>query len=64
MRAIITGHSGGLGAALCDALLARGCSVLGLSRRGNPALAAHFPDSLREVAIDLADPGAIDALVG
>lgn len=47
MRVLVTGASGFIGAALCDALLARGDSVVGLSRdpqraRGtNPSVAWH-----------------------
>ena len=32
MRALVTGASGMIGSALCDALLARGDEVVGLSR--------------------------------
>ena len=47
MRVLVTGASGFLGARLCDALLARGDDVVGLSRSperaraGNPALTWH-----------------------
>jgi NAD(P)-dependent dehydrogenase (short-subunit alcohol dehydrogenase family) len=55
VKAIVTGHSRGLGAAIAEALLARGIPVLGLARAGNPVLAGRFPGLLSEVAIDLAD---------
>jgi len=62
--AIVTGHSRGLGAAIAAELLARGARVLGLSRRGNPALAAAYPAALTEVALDLADPAALAGWLG
>ena len=56
-KAILTGHSKGLGLALCEALLARAIPVLGLSRSQ-----AERPDALlREVPLDLADPAALAA---
>lgn len=58
-RAVVTGHSRGLGAALADALLARGIAVLGIARTGNAGLAAKFPGLLRESARDLADAEAL-----
>ncbi|NJD24731.1 MAG: SDR family oxidoreductase [Betaproteobacteria bacterium] len=60
MKAIVTGHSRGLGAAIAEALLGREIPVLGLARAGNPGLAARFPDTLAEVAIDLADNAALE----
>jgi NAD(P)-dependent dehydrogenase (short-subunit alcohol dehydrogenase family) len=60
MKAIVTGHSRGLGAAIAEALLVRGIPVLGLARAGNPALSARFPGHLAESAIDLADSAALD----
>lgn len=62
MRAILTGHSRGLGAALCESLLRRGVRVLGLSRGGNRALAARFGALLGEQQVDLGDPATLDAL--
>lgn len=58
MKAIVTGHSRGLGAALAAALAARGASVLGLARAGNAALAGR----IEQVAVDLADSVAVAAL--
>lgn len=63
MHAVVTGHSAGLGAEICAALLRRGASVLGLSRRSNADLAARFGARLGEHAIDLASPQALEALV-
>lgn len=57
MRAIVTGHSKGLGAALTGELLARGARVLGLSRS-----AAGSAEGLEQVAVDLADPQAVAGL--
>ena len=62
--AIVTGHSRGLGAAIAAELLARGARVLGLARRGNPALAAAYPAALTEVALDLADPAVLADWLG
>ena len=64
MRAVLTGHSRGLGEAIAEELLDRGIAVLALARRGNPALAARHGESLREVALDLADAGALAAWLG
>ncbi len=59
MKAIVTGHSRGLGAAIAAELLARGVAVLGLARSGNAALAAAYPQLLVEQALDLADGAAV-----
>lgn len=56
MQAIITGHSRGLGAGIVTALLARGAQVLGIARH-----ASHPQPGLRQVALDLADPAALQA---
>ncbi|MCK9367659.1 MAG: SDR family oxidoreductase [Metallibacterium scheffleri] len=58
-KAVLTGHSRGLGAALAAALLARGIATLGLARRDNAALAARYPQLLREVVLDLSDSAAL-----
>jgi benzil reductase ((S)-benzoin forming) len=59
VRAVITGHSRGLGAAIAADLLGRGIAVLGIARSGNPALAGRFPGLYRETALDLADNAAL-----
>lgn len=59
MKAIVTGHSRGLGAAVAEDLLARGIAVLGLARQGNAALRQHYPRLLGEVPIDLGDSAAV-----
>jgi hypothetical protein len=59
MKAILTGHSRGLGAAIAAELLARGIAVLGLSRVPNHALATRYPTVLQHTDIDLSDPLAL-----
>lgn len=56
-KAIVTGHTRGLGAALVDALRARGVSVLGVarSRRASDADASVLPGRFDEVELDLSD---------
>ncbi|MFT3848432.1 MAG: SDR family oxidoreductase [Propionivibrio sp.] len=63
MKAIVTGHTRGLGAALAEQLLARGIAVLGLARSGNPGLAARYPELFQEIQLDLADPDALLAVL-
>ena len=65
MKAIVTGHTRGLGAAIAEQLLARGIAVLGLARSGNTDLATRYPDLFNEIALDLADSDALlSALAG
>jgi benzil reductase ((S)-benzoin forming) len=59
MKAIVTGHSHGLGAAIAADLLGRGIRVLGLARGGAPELARQYPSLLTQAAIDLADGPAL-----
>lgn len=61
IRAIVSGHSRGLGAAIAAELLERGVPVLGLARQGNAALAVAHGGQLAEVALDLADTEALAA---
>lgn len=56
IKAIVSGHSRGLGAAIVEALLARQLPVLGLARSALPARAG-----LSQCALDLADPAALTA---
>jgi NAD(P)-dependent dehydrogenase (short-subunit alcohol dehydrogenase family) len=64
MQAIVTGYSRGLGAAIAENLLQRGCAVLGLARQANAELQARFPALLTPVALDLADAQALAAWLG
>ncbi len=58
-RAVVTGHSRGLGAAIAEALLARDIPVLAIARRGNEELASRYGDALTEAMLDLADADAV-----
>ena len=62
-RAIVTGHTRGLGAALAGQLLDQGIEVLGLSRSLNPVLAKRFPQTFKDVELDLADTGRVAAWI-
>jgi benzil reductase ((S)-benzoin forming) len=55
-RAIVTGHTRGLGAALAEQLLSRNIAVLALSRTRNATLAQLYPQTFEEVELDLANP--------
>jgi NAD(P)-dependent dehydrogenase (short-subunit alcohol dehydrogenase family) len=59
-RAIVTGHSRGLGAAVCEVLLARGFAVFGVARHRHPSLSARFPGAIEEAEVNLADPSGIE----
>ncbi len=61
IKAILTGHSKGLGAAIAAELLGRGIAVLGLARGAAPALSARHPELLDEVPLDLANSAALAA---
>lgn len=56
-KAIVTGHSKGLGAGVTAALLAQQYNVLGLSRSALPG----FEPGLEQVALDLGDVDALAA---
>ncbi len=60
MKAIVTGHTKGLGAAIAAELIARGIPVLGLARG---RAAQGVPGRLTEIEIDLSDAAALAALV-
>jgi benzil reductase ((S)-benzoin forming) len=59
IKAIVTGHSRGLGAAIAAELLTRNIRVLGLARRANVALGQRFPAMLEQVNLDLSDSAAV-----
>lgn len=61
IKAILTGHTKGLGAAIAADLLARGIPVLGLARGAAPELAARYPQALAQIELDLADSAALGA---
>jgi NAD(P)-dependent dehydrogenase (short-subunit alcohol dehydrogenase family) len=64
MKAIVSGHSRGLGAAIAAELLERGIAVMGLARQRNDALQARFPDLLAQHEINLADSAALAQWLG
>jgi benzil reductase ((S)-benzoin forming) len=55
IRAIVTGHTRGLGEALAAALLARGIAVLGISRNRHATLAPRGDATFDEVELDLSN---------
>lgn len=55
IKAILTGHSRGLGAAVANALLARGIPLLALARSSNPHLCKAHPGLIVETQLDLSD---------
>lgn len=59
MKAILTGHTRGLGQAIAAELLAREIPVLGLARSDNPELTKHFLNLLQQEKVDLADPASL-----
>lgn len=61
IKAILSGHTRGLGAAIANCLLIRGIPVLGLARNRNEALAARFAQSLQQHQINLADTTGVAA---
>jgi NAD(P)-dependent dehydrogenase (short-subunit alcohol dehydrogenase family) len=63
IKAIVTGHSRGLGEAIADTLLSRGIPVLALARSRNGALKARFADLLEESELDLADSDQLETWI-
>lgn len=59
MKAILTGHSRGLGAAIAENLLSRQIPVLALARTKNIELAQRFPAILTQIELNLADSTAL-----
>lgn len=64
IRAIVTGHTRGLGAALAEQLLARDIAVLGVSRSRHASLAQRFADRLEEIELELADVARVSQWIG
>jgi NAD(P)-dependent dehydrogenase (short-subunit alcohol dehydrogenase family) len=63
MKAIVTGHTKGLGAAIAAELLGRGVAVLGLARGRSGDLAKRYPGLVQEVEVDLSDVAALGGLL-
>lgn len=61
IKAILTGHSRGLGAAVADTLLARGIPLLALARSSKPQPHGARPELLQETQLDLSDSVALEA---
>lgn len=59
MKAILTGHTRGLGAAIAKELLSRNISVFGLARKRNETLHEQFPSLLEQAEVDLGDSAAL-----
>ncbi|MCC6071985.1 SDR family oxidoreductase [Massilia sp. GCM10020059] len=59
MKAIVTGHTKGLGEAIASDLLTRDIPVLGLARTFSDAMQARCPGLLSQIEIDLADANAL-----
>lgn len=59
IKAILTGHSKGLGLGIAKALLNRGHAVLGLSRSSNSDLQNQYSDLLTQRVVDLSEPAAM-----
>jgi benzil reductase ((S)-benzoin forming) len=59
IRAVVTGHTRGLGAALAEQLLARGIAVLGISRSHHDTLPHRHADLFEQEQLDLADTGRV-----
>jgi NAD(P)-dependent dehydrogenase (short-subunit alcohol dehydrogenase family) len=59
MKAILTGHTRGLGAAIAENLLSRDIAVLAVSRTRNIELEQRFPTALAQVELDLSQPESL-----
>lgn len=63
IKAVLTGHSKGLGLGIAQSLLARGYPVLGLSRSIHAELQKQFPTLLQQLPVDLAEHAALQELL-
>jgi NAD(P)-dependent dehydrogenase (short-subunit alcohol dehydrogenase family) len=61
MKAIVTGHTKGLGEAIAGELMKRGIPVLGLARGLSRDLADRYPELLTQVEIDLSNAAHLSA---
>ena len=61
MKAIVTGHTRGLGEALALALLHRQIPVLGIARGASDAMGNRFPQLFKQVSMSLGDTDALAA---
>ena len=64
IRAVVTGHSRGIGEGVAAHCLERGISVLGIARHGNVDLAKRHDAKLQEASLDLGDADAIVRWIG
>lgn len=62
IKAILTGHSKGLGLGIAQALLLKGHPVFGLSSSINIPLQTQFPTLFCQIAIDLSENTALEIL--
>ncbi|WP_334119390.1 SDR family oxidoreductase [Limnobacter sp.] len=60
IKAILTGHSKGLGLGIAQSLLGKGHPVLGLARSIHDELQHQFAPLLQQVAIDLSENSALE----
>lgn len=60
LKAILTGHSRGLGAAICNELFGRSIPVVGIARHAHGHV-SRGADLLEQVSLDLSDPAALAA---
>ena len=63
IKAILTGHSKGLGLGIAHALMAQGHPIMGLSRTENTTLQQQFPALLQQIPVDLSNNQALDSLI-
>jgi benzil reductase ((S)-benzoin forming) len=59
MKAILTGHTRGLGAAIAEDLLSRNIPVLGISRNVHVDLFKQYPTMLTQAEIDLSNAATV-----
>lgn len=59
IKAVLTGHTHGLGAAITETLLSRDVTVLAIARGRNDDLGARFSDRLHQITLDLTNSAAL-----